>query len=156
MAISIFIAENPAPQLPRASRRENGKRRASFALSFRFYSKNYKGIWHVQLILQHFMPKLVYKLVVKSVSRNVKLYFIAAVFLASAASLAAQTVLQPDATAGKDKLRSLIEFDVSSVPSGDTITSAVLELYVNDSGSGSEVTAEIYALTRSWIDRKSV
>ena len=125
------------------------------------------------------MPKLVYKLVVKSVSRNAKLYFIAAVFLASAASFADQTVLQPDATAGKDayiradfpssnfgsaatlfigltasndKLRSLIEFNVSSVPSGDTITSAVLELYVNDSGSGSEVTAEIYALTRSWIE----
>src|SRR3989338_7329665 len=179
MAISIFIAENPAPQLPRASRRENGKRRASFALSFRFYSKDYKSIWHIQLILQHFMPKLVYKLVVKSVSRNAKLYFIAAVFLASAASFADQTVLQPDATAGKDayiradfpssnfgsaatlfigltasndKLRSLIEFNVSSVPSGDTITSAVLELYVNDSGSGSEVTAEIYALTRSWIE----
>lgn len=89
--------------------------------------------------------------------------------------------LQPDATAGYDSLifaqdattnfgtnislnvgetvsatelfRSLIKFDLSSIPSTANITSAVLNLWVSSSaGASSDLTINVFRVLRNWVE----
>ncbi|MEX2317369.1 MAG: DNRLRE domain-containing protein [Pirellulales bacterium] len=48
---------------------------------------------------------------------------------------------------GSPDLATLLKWDVSAIPAGSTVTSAVIELNVTDSSSG---TYEVYALRRAW------
>jgi hypothetical protein len=86
-------------------------------------------------------------------------------------------VIQPNATAGKDAYikedkvderrggdselrvksenghlnRSLLQFDLSSLPSGASVSSATLSLYVKDA-SGGAVTINARSVTNSWVE----
>ena len=48
---------------------------------------------------------------------------------------------------GSPDLAALLKWDVSMIPTGSTVTSAVIELNVTDTSSG---TYEVYALQRAW------
>lgn len=92
--------------------------------------------------------------------------------------------LQPDATAGIDNfieldfatsnfgtsvnlyigetnnavgrtMRTLIKFDVSSIPANAIITSAIQSLYVNSDFSSNARTARWYRLKRAWVEDQS-
>jgi len=49
-----------------------------------------------------------------------------------------------------DNERSLVEFDISSIPGNAQVTSAILKLYVSASPDGSNRTYRIYRITSSW------
>ncbi|MCC6443834.1 MAG: DNRLRE domain-containing protein [Armatimonadetes bacterium] len=54
----------------------------------------------------------------------------------------------PDGGSSGEK-RALLKFDVSSIPSGSTVTAATLQLYVT-SGKTNSVTLSTYKITASW------
>ena len=63
------------------------------------------------------------------------------------------TSIQIGKTAAGVNLRSLIEFNVSEVPSENTITSAIMQLYV--SSINGNLTLKVYRLTSPWIETES-
>lgn len=99
----------------------------------------------------------------------------------------ATLTLQPDSTTGKDNIivsgtattnygdspaidfgedntasnfiaRSLIQFDLSSIPAGSTINTATLTLTLSSAGtfrSSNNRTARIYRMLRSWVELES-
>lgn len=53
-------------------------------------------------------------------------------------------------TASGDPLRAVLQFNLSSVTSTDTITSAYFRIFVNDSGAGENITARVHAVLSQW------
>jgi len=53
-------------------------------------------------------------------------------------------------TAGGDDYRALLEFNLSSVPSGDTIVLAKLQIYVESADNTGNVTLKLYNVTSGW------
>jgi len=60
------------------------------------------------------------------------------------------TTLKIGKTAAGINFRSLIEFNLSSIPSGNTITSAILQLYLNYSSNNNNMTVTVYRVTSEW------
>jgi hypothetical protein len=46
--------------------------------------------------------------------------------------------------------RSLVQFDVSSIPAGSTINSATLELYAETAGTDAAATQDVFEITSVW------
>ena len=51
---------------------------------------------------------------------------------------------------GQDFRRALLVFDISAIPSGSTINSVTLDLYVNNSNSGGSGIYDVHRLTADW------
>jgi uncharacterized membrane protein len=66
-----------------------------------------------------------------------------------------QEVLKVGKIASGLDLRSLIFFNLSSVPSSDTIVSAKLQLYESYSSTGNPLTVDVYLLTSDWIESQA-
>ncbi|UCF80540.1 MAG: DNRLRE domain-containing protein [Acidobacteriota bacterium] len=48
--------------------------------------------------------------------------------------------------------RSLVQFDLSSIPAGATINSAQLELYAEAAGTDAAAVQELYDITEAWVE----
>jgi hypothetical protein len=63
---------------------------------------------------------------------------------------------QPTLKIGKNlagvEFRSLIKFDLSSIPQGDTITNSVMSLYLSSATNTNNITADIYLISNPWIN----
>lgn len=58
-------------------------------------------------------------------------------------------------TSSISKNRSLLQFDLSSIPGTETITSAVLRLSGHsNSGSGNSTSVDVFRVTRSWLENE--
>ena len=59
-------------------------------------------------------------------------------------------------TGGSTEYRALImDYNISAIPLGNTITSAKLQVYVNDSFGTSNITVKAYRVTSEWIERQA-
>ncbi len=68
----------------------------------------------------------------------------------STTTFATDTAIKIGKTAGGIDLRGLIQFNLTSIPPGDTITSGVLELYNYFSNSPNNITITAYRLNSPW------
>lgn len=55
-------------------------------------------------------------------------------------------------TAGGQEFKSLLYFNISSIPSDDTIVSAKLSVYLTSSATTSDITLNAYRLTSNWTE----
>jgi hypothetical protein len=96
--------------------------------------------------------------------------------------LADQTIIQPDATEGKDSYiqqddptmvrgtssnidlalhwqnsakRGLLEFNLSSIPENSVVDSAILRLYMYNDGPGADVNISAHRVTQDWVEGTS-
>ena len=63
-----------------------------------------------------------------------------------------QQTLLVGKTAGGIEFRSLIEFNISEIPPENTITSALLSVYVSSATNTNNITIKLYRLTSSWVE----
>jgi hypothetical protein len=61
-----------------------------------------------------------------------------------------QAVLQIGKTGLGVELRSLIEINVSSIPSGNTVISGILQVNMSTSSNANDVTVKVYRITSEW------
>jgi hypothetical protein len=70
----------------------------------------------------------------------------------SDANYGSQTTFRIGKTVSGIEYRGLIEFNLSSVPSTDTVVSAIIELYNEVSSGNNNITIRAYRLTSSWSE----
>lgn len=58
-------------------------------------------------------------------------------------------------TAGGQEFRSLLYFNVSSIPETDTIVSATLSIYITSSATENNITLNTYQITSNWNEEES-
>ncbi|MFH1521439.1 MAG: DNRLRE domain-containing protein [archaeon] len=65
------------------------------------------------------------------------------------------TVLSIGKTAGDSEFRALLKFNLSSIPSTDTIVDAVIQIYLESASGNANVTVKAYRLTSEWIEAEA-
>ncbi len=67
-----------------------------------------------------------------------------------------QPILQVGEFPGVARIhRSLIKFDLSSIPSTNTVSSAILSLWINADNSNNARTANAYRVLRNWVESQA-
>jgi len=54
-----------------------------------------------------------------------------------------------------DELKSLLRFDLASIPSGTAVDEATLRLYYKGRSNGNDLTVGAYRLLASWVDSQA-
>src|SRR3989344_3715029 len=58
-------------------------------------------------------------------------------------------------SAASQKMRPVLQFNLSSITNGSTITSALLKIFVNLSGSTSNLSTSVFRLTSQWFENET-
>ena len=70
-------------------------------------------------------------------------------------NLGTDTRISIGRVAAGNELRSIIEFNLSSIPSSNTIVSATLSLYMFFSNTANNVTVNVYRITQAWNETQA-
>src|SRR3989344_9366434 len=58
-------------------------------------------------------------------------------------------------SASNNKMRPLLQFNLSSIPNGSTITAALLKIFVNLSASTNNLSVSAYRITNQWFENET-